>query len=116
MMYAFASDLDGVIWAAGDGGLARLEGSRWRHIREDGGYRGKSARAVFADHAGTLWVASEDTVVFLPRGHRSFEDTGEQLGGGLVYCINEGPDGRLWQATDRDGVKTIAVPGRGGAQ
>jgi signal transduction histidine kinase/ligand-binding sensor domain-containing protein len=115
-VYGFTRDSEGAVWVAADGGLARLEGSRWRHIGQDWGYRGKSASAVFTDRAGTLWVASEDTIVFLPPGRRSFEDTGEHLDGSVVYNIAEGPDGRLWLAADKLGVKTIAVQGHGGPQ
>ena len=72
-VYQFIVDREGAVWAAVNGGLAQLEGSRWRRIGEDWAYPGKSAKAVFVDREGTLWVASEDTVVFLLRGQRVFQ-------------------------------------------
>jgi len=51
---AFARDRKGAIWiAAGNDGIARLEGSRWRKIGTDWGFAGP-ANTVFVDHAGTL--------------------------------------------------------------
>jgi signal transduction histidine kinase/ligand-binding sensor domain-containing protein len=115
-VYGFTVDWEGAVWAAANGGLARLEGSRWRRIGEDWAYPGKSAKAVFVDRDGTLWVASEDTVVFLPRGQRVFKKTGEHSGR-KVYQIAQAPDGTLWM-TERGSavVRPITVPGRENSQ
>jgi signal transduction histidine kinase/ligand-binding sensor domain-containing protein len=114
MVYGFIVDREGVVWAAINGGLARLEGSRWRRIGEDWSYPGKSAKAVFVDRDGTLWVASEDTVVFLPRGQRVFQKTGEHVGSSRkVNQIAQAPDGTLWMAEFGSAVvRPITVPGR----
>ena len=62
---AFARDRRGAIWiAAGDGGLARLQGSRWSKIGTDWGFAGQ-AYTVFVDHAGTVWVGTPTSVTYL---------------------------------------------------
>jgi signal transduction histidine kinase/ligand-binding sensor domain-containing protein len=112
----FAVDREGTIWAAVNGGLARLEGSRWRRIGEDWAYPGKSAKAVFVDREGTLWVASEDTVVFLLRGQRVFQKTGEHVSS-RVFQIAQAPDGTLWMAEQGSAVvRPITLPGRENSQ
>jgi len=64
----FARDRQGAIWiAAGEDGLARLQGSRWSKIGTDGGFAGQ-ADAVFVDYAGTVWVRTPTRVVYLAKG------------------------------------------------
>jgi signal transduction histidine kinase/ligand-binding sensor domain-containing protein len=96
IVYGFAVDREGTIWAAISGGLARFDGSRWNRIREDWAYPGKSASAVFVDREGTLWVSAENTVVFLPRSQKLFRETGDH--NGKVSQIAQAPDGKLWMA------------------
>ncbi len=64
----FAQDRDGTIWAAIVGGFVRLDRGRWHKIRADWNYPAKSARTLFVDSQGTLWVASGSTIMFLPKG------------------------------------------------
>lgn len=77
---SIAVDLDGTVWVAAVGGLARLvAGSqRWQKVRQDLGYPHLSAWNVFVDSRGTLWVgaASPNAVLFLPRGATRFVDLG----------------------------------------
>jgi ligand-binding sensor domain-containing protein len=60
----FAQDREGTIWAVTGGGLARLEGDRWKEVGKDWNLPERSARAFFLDRRETLWVATEDTLVF----------------------------------------------------
>lgn len=67
---AFARDRRGAIWAAaGKEGLARLAGSRWRKIGADCGFSGPAA-TVFVDYAGTVWVGTPSSVLYLVEGGR----------------------------------------------
>ena len=69
---AFARDRKGAIWiAAGEGGLARLEGSRWQKIGTDWGFAG-AADTVFVDRAGTVWVGTPTSVTYLVEGETGF--------------------------------------------
>jgi ligand-binding sensor domain-containing protein len=100
---AFALDMDGTVWAATNGGLARFDGSGWQRIGLDRGYSGKLAEALFVDREGTLWVASEDAL-FFEQGKRDFRKCADHLG--RTNSISESRDGALWLAElpNRDGT------------
>ena len=51
---------------ATDSGLARLEGNHWRKSERDWNFPGGWTHTIFVDRQGTLWVSTEDTLVFLP--------------------------------------------------
>jgi PAS domain S-box-containing protein len=106
-IWSFVQDREGAIWAATSGGLARLEGDRWREVGKDWSFPGKSARAVFLDRQGTLWVSTEDTVVFLPPGARRFQPTGIQVG--TVPQIAQAANGKLWMAETTRSVRPIPL-------
>ena len=88
----FAQDRNGEIWAATSRGLVQLEGNRWKMVTDDWNFPGKSANAIFVDRQGTLWVSTEETVVFLPLGARRFQPTGILIG--EVTQIAQAPNGK----------------------
>ena len=96
-VYNMAVDQNGLVWAATTSGLVHLVGSRWQRIQGDWGFPGKSAKFLIIDRHGTLWVATEDTIVFLPRGEKVFHRTGEHVS--LVLGMAEAPSGAIWVAT-----------------
>ena len=71
-----AQDQTGAVWAGWEYGLVRLENNRWKEIGREWNFPGTAARALYVDRAGTLWVATENTLVFLPKGSRTFHSTG----------------------------------------
>ena len=91
----FALDHDGTVWAAATGGLARLEGERWRKVRAEWQYSCGSAWALFVDRQGTLWVggASPSKLMFLPKGAKAFQEAGIPI---PVTGFAEAPDGTVW--------------------
>jgi signal transduction histidine kinase len=97
----FAQDLDGTIWVAATGGLARLEAGRWRSVRDDWGYPCRSAWRLLVERDGTLWVgaASPDRVLYLPRGARRFHDTGLTL---MISGFAQIADGAVVASDDRE--------------
>ena len=107
MVWSFAQDREGTIWAATDSGLARLEGNRWKDVGKDWNFPGKSAHALFLDRQGTLWVATEDTLVFLPPGARRFQPTGIRVG--QVLQIAQATSGKLWMAETTRSVRPIPL-------
>jgi signal transduction histidine kinase/ligand-binding sensor domain-containing protein len=102
-----AQDRKGTIWAATSAGLARLEGNRWRAIGRDWDFPGKVAHTVFVDGKGTLWVATQDTIVFLPAGTGQFEQTGVRVGS--VSQFDEAPNGKLWMAETTRSVRPVPL-------
>ena len=108
---AFARDRQGAIWiAAGKGGLARLEGSRWRTIGADWGFTGQ-AHTVFVDHAGTVWVGTPTSVAYLEEGGRQFQSAAQGLLP-VVQSFAEARDGTLWMAEGGYGVRPVPLPGK----
>ncbi|MGO4515852.1 two-component regulator propeller domain-containing protein [Terriglobus sp. 2YAB30_2] len=107
---AFARDRQGVIWiAAGKDGLVRLEGSRWKKIGPDTGFSGP-ANTVFVNRAGTVWVGTPTSVVYLVEGESRFQTAAQ----GLLRVRNfaESSDGTLWMAETGYGVRPVPLPGR----
>jgi signal transduction histidine kinase/ligand-binding sensor domain-containing protein len=107
VVWGFAQDREGTIWAATESGLARLEGNRWKEVGKDWNFPGKSAHAIFLDRQGALWVSTEDTLVFLPSGARRFQLTGIAVG--QVLQIVQAPSGKLWMAETTRSVRPIPL-------
>ena len=105
----FAQDREGTIWAASDGALLRLERDHWRIVGEDWNFPGKSAQTVFVDRQGTLWVAANDTIEFLPAGSKTFQPTGTHVG--QVYQITQALNGKLWMAETTRSVRPVPLGG-----
>ena len=109
-VFAFARDRKGAVWiAAGKDGLARLEGSRWRKIGPELGFGG-AANSVFVDHAGTVWVGTPTSVLYLGEGESQFKVAAQDLA--AVYNFAESPDGALWMAETGYGVRPVPFPGK----
>ena len=106
----FAQDRQGQLWAATNLGLMRLEDNQWRKVGRDWDFPGEIARAVFVDRQGTLWVATEDTIVFLPPGARRFQATGIKVG--HVAQIAQAPNGKLWMAETTRSVRPVPLSDR----
>ncbi|HKV63901.1 MAG TPA: two-component regulator propeller domain-containing protein [Candidatus Acidoferrum sp.] len=105
---AFALDHQGAIWiAAGDEGLARLEGSRWKKLGKNWGVVGP-ADTVFVDHTGTIWVGTPTTVEYLVEGGDQFQIAAQHLLP-IVQSIAESPEGRMWMAEGGYGVRPVPL-------
>lgn len=105
MVLGFAQTVDGTVWAASASGLARFDGRRWHTVGAEWRYPAARADAVFVDARGTLWVATGETLVFLPRGERRFRATGEPLG--LFASVTEAPDGTIWVSDGLRGTRAM---------
>lgn len=106
-VWSFAQDQAGTIWASTDSGLARLEGNRWKEVGKDWKFPGKSANTIFLDRQGTLWVSTEDTLVFLPPGATEFQPTGIRVG--QVFQIAQAASGKLWMAETTRSARPIPL-------
>jgi ligand-binding sensor domain-containing protein len=104
----FARDRQGAIWiAAGNDGLARLEGSRWKKIETGLGFT-EPANTVFVDRSGTVWVGTTSRVEYLREGAKQFQIAAENLL--IVMKFAEAPDGTIWMADTRRGVRPVPMP------
>ena len=108
-IFGLEHDREGTVWAATSRGLGRLVGSRWVNVEKDWNFLGKAARAVFLDRQGTLWVATEDTLVVLRLHSRTFQPTGIPIR--YVAQLAEATNGKLWMAETSRSVRP--VPSRG---
>jgi ligand-binding sensor domain-containing protein len=61
------------------------------------------------DRQGTLWVATENTIVCLPRAARKFKTTGIQVG--QVPRFADSPAGKIWMAETTRSVRPIPEHG-----
>ena len=90
---ALAEASDGSIVAGTAQGLARFRNQVWENVSRSWNFPGAEARVVHYDRAGTLWVQTEDRVVYLPAGGHQFMDPGEHASGN---AFAEAPDGTMW--------------------
>jgi len=103
----FAQDREGTIWAATKAGLARLDGNRWKAVGKDWNFPGGLVHTIFLDRQGTLWVSTENTLLFLPLGERRFQPTGIRVG--EVTQIAQAANGKLWMAETTRSVRPIPL-------
>ena len=78
-------------------------------LGKTGGYPANSASTIYLDRRGTLWVASENTVVFLPLGAKKFQSTSIKIR--RPWQIVDSPSGTLWMAETQRSVRPIPLPG-----
>ncbi len=104
-VFALAGDSEGRIWAATLTGLALFDGARWLEIGSDWNLASQRVWSMFADRDGTFWVALGDTIAYLPRGSKSFQQTGIRTLG--VPQIAQDKDGRLWMTEWEKNVRTM---------
>jgi signal transduction histidine kinase/ligand-binding sensor domain-containing protein len=106
----FAEDFDGRVWAGAHSGLAVFDGSRWVNTASDWHFANRRIWAMFVDREGTLWIAADNTIVFLQRGSRKFQETGLRIDG--VAQIGQAKDGRLWMTDWFRPIRPIPLAGR----
>jgi ligand-binding sensor domain-containing protein len=85
---------DGSLIAGTTKGLARFKEGIWKDVTREWNFPGKYARMVYFDRAGTLWVSTEDRIVYLPSGQKQFFDPVEATGSSRNLA--EAPDGAIW--------------------
>lgn len=101
-VYEFARDREGRIWAGTHDGLVLRQGNRWVVIAADWNFKPSRIRDLFVDRAGTLWVASDNGIFFLPHGARRFQTPTASVG--LIRRIAQDRNGRIWIAESKRGA------------
>ncbi len=77
--------------------LVRVAGAAWPA-------RGASARCLFEDRAGVLWIATSRAGVFRYDGHRYEPVPNVETG---VESVTEDREGDIWLATDGGGIRRL---------
>ncbi|WP_372172616.1 two-component regulator propeller domain-containing protein [Xanthomonas axonopodis] len=112
IVFGFAQDHDGAIWAGTARGLAVREGKRWKTVGVVQGFpEGERARVLGVDRTGTLWAAGIEKLLFLPRGEQVFRDTGQRLNDAAQ--IAQDAAGRHWIAETARAVRPLALASSG---
>lgn len=106
---ALAESDDGTIVAATMSGLSRFEHGTWKDAAKEWNFPGQQARQLYFDKAGSLWVQTEDRVLYLPRGQSRFVDSGHTVGG--AYNFAQAPDGAVWVSETERSAHTIRRKG-----
>jgi signal transduction histidine kinase/ligand-binding sensor domain-containing protein len=105
LVLAFAEDSSGAIWTAARGGFRRFDGQRWHTVGANWGYPASGAHSLLTDEAGTLWVTTGQTLLYLPSGARKFRSTREPVG--LLATLTEAPDGTIWLSDGLHGTRPL---------
>jgi signal transduction histidine kinase/ligand-binding sensor domain-containing protein len=103
----FAWDRDGSLWAAARGGLVHFDGVRWEKVALESKLY---CFGVLVDRRGTLWVATEDSLLARVAGEKRFREV-DRLDFGFESefgILAEAPDGKIW-ASAHNGRKLIRI-------
>jgi signal transduction histidine kinase/ligand-binding sensor domain-containing protein len=92
--FALVECKDGSLIAGTTKGLALFKGRIWKDVSREWNFPGKRARTVYFDKADTLWVATEDKIVYLSSGQKQFVDPVEIAHS--AHNFVEAPDGAIW--------------------
>ena len=93
-VWGFAIDGAGDVWAAGAGGVARFDGTRWQTMGPAQGFTASKGSAVFADRDGQLGVFTETGLFLWQPGQARFAPPVGKLD--LRAPPQHGPDGRIY--------------------
>jgi len=93
--FALVESKDGSLIAGTAKGLARFKDGIWKDVTKEWNFPGKLAQRLYFDKAGTLWVLTEDKIVYLPSSQSRFVDPGQAVVG-AVGNFAQAPDGTIW--------------------
>lgn len=97
------------LWAGTDAGVVRFEQGVFE-LAEHEYLRGRRIQSLVADRDGNLWFAGFDTFARLfPDGQFETPELGSS--GSPVTRLYEDPDGFLWLASSRDGLRWFVDAG-----
>jgi len=100
--YSFARAPDGAMWATSAGGLARLDGGRWRRVGPDSGFDpgARSVWQVLFDRDGTQWVSSDRAIYYRRQGDSRYHVASPA--NIPLSSMAAGPDGTVWASNGND--------------
>ena len=95
-VYQLVEAPDGTLVAGTEKGLWRLKDGIWRNISNEWDFPGRQAKQLYFDKSGTLWVVTEDHVVYRPAGQSQFVAAEQLPGYAQMFNLTEAPDGSVW--------------------
>lgn len=105
-----AQDHDGNIWAATNGGLARLEGDRFVASTAEGG-EGDLVRCLLEDREGDLWVGANNGLIRLRDDVFTAYGKSEGLPGDEPNTVFQDRRGRIWVGFNDEGLALLSKNG-----
>ena len=109
----FAETRDGAIWAMLgrlDGSLARYTRGRWETVNSALGLPREHPMSMIATRDGTLWIATLQSLVFLPKGATRFRRAAATPSGHA--SLAEDPAGNVWISDDSGTRVVVSTLGR----
>ena len=97
-VFVLAADPDGRVWAGTPNGLAFRDSAGWHEAGSAWSIPRTRVTAIFADRAGSVWVADSAGIYCLARGQRQFQLV--KTGLKFVYSLARSGDGRVWFANN----------------
>ncbi|HEX3761449.1 MAG TPA: two-component regulator propeller domain-containing protein, partial [Kofleriaceae bacterium] len=91
-----------------DAGIAYRERGRWRMIDKSAGMPVATARTLFVDREGTIWVGAVGLFQLRGRGVVERHDPTTGLPGNVVWTYRRDAAGTLWVGTNRCLVRATA--------
>jgi signal transduction histidine kinase/ligand-binding sensor domain-containing protein len=96
-VFALAECQDGSLIAGTAKGLLRFKNGVWTNVTKVLNFPGQQARLVYVDRENTLWVVTEDRIVYLPSEQKQFVDPRDPVEAtGQAGNFAEAPDGEIW--------------------
>lgn len=94
--------------AATAAGLVSFGEGAWKNVSREWGYPGNAAKTAWFDRGDTLWVQTEDRVVYLPAGSSRFIDPGMiTIRPGDHTAFAQAQDGTVWMAEIARSVHSV---------
>lgn len=94
--YQLVEAPDGTLVAGTEKGLWRLKDGIWKDVSKEWNFPGRLARRIYFDKSGTLWVVTEDRVVYRPAGQSQFVAAEQLPGYAEIFNLTGAPDGSVW--------------------
>ena len=89
-------------------GVRRFNGSQWIDVSAELGLPKTYVSMLSFDRTGTLWVAVDNSIMFLPPGQSTLVTADTHLDGDGKFL--EDPDGTLWLSDDKQGIRAMYSP------
>lgn len=115
-VYQFVEAPDGTLVAGTEKGLWRLKDGIWKDVGQEWNFPGRLAQGVYFDKSGTLWVVTEDRVIYRPAGQSQFVDAEQLPAFAVTRNLAEAPDGSVWISEITRSAHTLLRKGERGPE